>query len=236
MRTTMTLILAVLLSLGFAVTSFAVIEGSVHDLSPSGSSSFTSLTSQNNEICIYCHSPHVADITVVDYNPLWNMAIQTATDFDAYDSATLDAVNTGDPLIGPSRLCMSCHDGTIALDSALLATGGTIIGTPGSDNRFLVGDGGDLTSDHPIGFDYETVGGTAATSGTGSDLEIFGSGASYGGGATTILDYLYNDGTDNYMTCATCHDPHNGSTDTTNRFFLVASNANSDLCLSCHDK
>ena len=116
----MTLILTVLLSLGFAVTSFALITGSKHDLSRIGSAAIKTV---NTEICIYCHTPHAAnDDARLDYNPLWNMET-TDVVFTAYDSTTFDiGLTQADPLIGPSRLCMSCHDGTIATDSAISGT------------------------------------------------------------------------------------------------------------------
>ena len=217
MRNLLTLALATLFCLSFAATSFASIVDTGHDLSNTGS-----LNNQNNEVCIYCHSPHVEDIAdVSDYNPLWAADVQTATDFDPYASSTLQA-SIGDPLVGPSRLCMSCHDGTIAIDSAL--SGSTVF----VSGRLLVGDdrglggGGILSSDHPIGFDYPAV----AT----ADAEINDAGTTYAG--ATIGDFLFTDGANEIMTCATCHDVH----DDTNGYFLLSSNADSALCLGCHDK
>ena len=229
MKTTMTLILAVLLSLGFAVTSFATIKTTKHDLSSTGTSSLSAV-GQNDEICIYCHSPHVEDITVVsDYNPLWNADVQISTSFAPYYSSTLDAAPIGDPLVGPSRLCMSCHDGTIAVDSALSTASGSIK----VSGRFLVGNDLKLTSDHPIGFDYIAVGGSGVGAGAGSDLEIKGAGSPYAG-SSTISAFLFGatPTVDGIMTCATCHDVHTDATD----FFLVSSNDSSALCLACHDK
>ncbi len=202
MKSIGTLLLAVLLSLGFAVTSFAAIAGTAHDLSGTGG---------NTQICVFCHTPHNADATV---DPLWNATLSTAT-FTAYSSSTFDGTVNADPVIGPSRLCMSCHDGTVAIDSAI---GGT--------TNFITGDaliGTDLTNDHPIGFDYDTA--------QGLDAEIQPSTVALGTGV--ISDFLFDDGTGTaIMTCATCHDVHND----TNGSFLLTGNTNSALCLSCHIK
>ena len=227
MRNLLTLALATLFCLSFAATSFAGISGTKHDMRLR-----TGVETQNGEICIYCHSPHVEDIAAVsDYNPLWAADVQTATNFIPYYSATLDAAPIGDPLVGPSRLCMSCHDGTIAIDSALNGSVMVNVGSTDLDpDRFLVGNGATLTSDHPIGFNYVAVGGSGVGAGTGDDLEIKGADTPYAG--ATIGAFLFDDGTNDIMTCATCHDVHTDATD----FFLVTSNINSLLCLGCHDK
>jgi len=201
MKTTGTILLAILLSLGFAVTSFAAIAGTAHDLSYLA----------NDQICVYCHTPHNADSTV---EPLWNADLSTAT-FTAYTSSTFDGSATmdADPVIGPSRLCMSCHDGTVAIDSAIGGT--TSIGTGGA----LLGV--DLTNDHPIGFNYNAA--------QGLDAEIQPSTAVLGSGV--ISDFLF--GANNIMTCASCHDVH-GVTGVGQ--FLLEDNAGSALCLRCHIK
>lgn len=200
MKTTGTILLAILLSLGFAVTSFAAIAGTAHDLSTTGSS---------DQICVYCHTPHNADATV---EPLWNATLSTST-FTAYTSSTFDGTVSGDPVIGPSRLCMSCHDGTVAIDSAI---GGTTFINPGGA---LLGT--DLTNDHPIGFDYDAA--------QGLDAELQPSTAPLGSG--DIASHLF--GANNIMTCATCHDVH-GVIGVPS--FLLETNDGSALCLKCHIK
>lgn len=202
MKTTGTILLAILLSLSFAATSFAAIAGTAHDLSAMPGT---------DQICVFCHTPHNADATV---EPLWNATLSTST-FTPYASSTFDGAATmdTDPVIGPSRLCMSCHDGSVAIDSAINGTtfinpGGALLGT-------------DLSNDHPIGFDYDA----AQT----LDAELQPSSAALGTG--TIADHLF--GTNNIMTCATCHDVH-GVTGVGS--FLLESNAGSALCLKCHIK
>ena len=206
------LFLTVLLSFGFAMTSFATVVGSPHDLTTRPDTA-----RQNGEICIYCHTPHHAKDEPADYSPLWNAGVQTSETFTPYSSSTLDA-DIGDPLVGPSRLCISCHDGTIAVDIAL---------NDASTRRIAgareIGVGGTLASDHPIGFDYVAV---AAT-----DDEIKPASTEFSTG--TISDFLFTSGSEQMMTCATCHDVHEWGS---GHMFLHVDNAGSALCFNCHIK
>jgi hypothetical protein len=81
-----------------------------------------SSTVRNNygEICVYCHTPHGANTQVAA--PLWNRTINTGQ-YTIYDKLRTLNRPIGQP--GPNSLtCLSCHDGTIAIDS--------IINMPGS--------------------------------------------------------------------------------------------------------
>ncbi|MFQ6108814.1 MAG: cytochrome C, partial [Candidatus Aminicenantales bacterium] len=111
------LILSAIALLGVLVTvALAQISGTAHDFS--GDTWNTS-----GEICIVCHTPHNAD-TSVSAAPLWNHDVTTAT-YTLYSSSTLDATlgQPGDI----SKLCLSCHDGTVAIDSFGGATGSNFI-------------------------------------------------------------------------------------------------------------
>ncbi len=197
------------------------IVGSKHDMN------LVSNADTQNRVCAFCHTPHHAlqDATA-DYLPLWSHELTSQT-FTDYDSVTFDGGGhkAADTLTGPSRLCMSCHDGAVAVDQHY--------GMPGTDVRsgdswgeIAVGAGGDLSNDHPIGFDYTAVAGVVddeirlATSPVGVNPKV-----------DTISDLLW-DG--QWMTCASCHDVHN--TDANEDYFLYGPQANSDFCLICHDK
>jgi hypothetical protein len=191
-------------------------------------------------ICAFCHTPHHAyDPNAYDYMPLWSHDLTQQT-FTPYQSVTLepDTREVVDPLAGPSRLCMSCHDGIIAADRhySTFEPGTRILTGDGADSK-AVGFGGDMTNDHPIGFDYTKVAGANGASGT--DRRIFAADATRtfrGNPSVLIRDQLHS-GT--IMTCATCHDVHNK--DNTNgggtyNYFVHAPQQDSQLCLSCHDK
>src|SRR5512133_1751849 len=96
---------------------------------------------------------------------------------------------------GPSRLCLSCHDGTIAL--GLLA--GNVVADPSlkSLNAIAMGAdppknsnlGTDLSDDHPISFEYTPkpeLQDPSALSAAGMKLDK-----------------------NTFVECTTCHDPHN---------------------------
>ena len=182
------------------------IAGSAHDFS-------TASWNTSGEICIVCHTPHNADISVADA-PLWNHETTMAT-FTPYNSPTLDAT-TGEPSAS-SKLCLSCHDGTVALDNFGGITGGTNFISGGA----LIGT--DLMDDHPISFTYDDI--LAAADGGLYDPTTSNSGL-----GSTITDDLLFAG---QMQCASCHDVHNGSGIAK---LLRIDNAGSNLCLTCHNK
>lgn len=207
-RTINQMLFAALVSIaivGFATLLQAEITGSDHDFSGSGWS--------GGQICLPCHTPHNADITVADA-PLWNHDVTTAT-FTVYTSATLDAA-VGQP-DGTSKLCLSCHDGTVAIDSFGGNTGSNMIGG-GGDNL-----GTNLSDDHPISFIYDTA--LAGTDGSLHDPST----ATSSLGSTIDADLLFAGS----MECASCHDVHNGPG--TTGALLRITDSSSTLCLTCHN-
>jgi predicted CXXCH cytochrome family protein len=205
MRRTLILLTAVAL-VGFLPAARAEITGSAHDFSGQGWS--------GGEICIVCHTPHNADTSVAEA-PLWNHEVTTAT-FTVYTSPTLDAT-VGQPG-GVSKLCLSCHDGTVAVDSYGGATG----------NEYISGDellGTDLSNDHPISFTYDTA--LATADGELEDPATAPSGL----GGTIDEDLLFNGS----MECGSCHDVHNTAS-AGNEHLLLITNQGSAICLTCHAK
>jgi len=196
-----------LIALAFmSVTAFGQITGSDHDFSNKN-------WNPDKEICNVCHTPHNADVSVTDA-PLWNHAVTNAS-FTVYSSATLDAGPLGQP-DGISKLCLSCHDGTVAIDNFGSNAGGTFIGT-GAEI------GTDLSDDHPVSFTYDAA--LASSDGGLFDPTTDPSGL----GGTIKDDLLFN----NKLECASCHDVHNGSG---NKDLLRIDNTGSALCLTCHNK
>lgn len=182
--------------------AYAQIAGTKHDLSTKGWGS--------DQVCIFCHTPHNG--TTGLSAPLWNHALSAVSSYQIYDSSvssTLNAV-TGQPS-GISKLCLSCHDGTVALDSF-----GTRVGT--SFISGLANLGTDLRQDHPISFTYNA---TLAT--TDGALVTPSSATEVVAGVP-----LFNA----KLECASCHNVHNN----THSPFLRTSNAGSALCLKCHVK
>lgn len=192
-----------------AGSAFAqTIVGTDHDLS--------GVQGTGGEICVVCHTPHNADTSVAEA-PLWNHAVTTA-DFTVYSSPTFDGGPSGQPG-GASRLCLSCHDGTVALDAfgGGAGTAGNVI-APG-DAAYI---GIDLSNDHPISFIYDSA--LATSDGGLADPATANSGL----GGTIDADMLFAGN----MECASCHDVH----DSTITPFLRVSNDASAMCLTCHNK
>lgn len=188
---------------------FAAITGSKHDFS--GDS-----WNPTGEICIVCHTPHNATSTIA---PLWNHALTTQT-FTTYSSPSLNA-SVGQPNAS-SKACLSCHDGTVGLDAFGGRPGTTTI--DGNENL-----GTDLSNDHPISFSFDA---TLSTTDGGLFNPTVRTVASLGG-KTVDEGMLIG----HKVECGSCHDVHNNKGDApTTAKLLIVNNANSALCLTCHNK
>lgn len=188
-----------------------------HNLSVSGGGGSHDIRSvTETRICIFCHTPHHA----TSVTPLWSREISPLTIYVPYQSPTIKA-NPQQPR-GSSRLCLSCHDGTIAL--GLLAGGKDLDPTlkafrdmpPENDPRRNPNLGSDLSDDHPVSFVYSY----------GVNLEL-------NDPATLQAQGIrLEQGT--YVECISCHDPHNNQYGN----FLVkdVSIRHDALCTTCHNK
>ncbi len=195
--------LAVLVS----IPVLGAITGSAHD--------FQSKTwNSTNEICIVCHTPHNAK-TGVAGAPLWNHEETATVTFTLYSSPTLDATPLGQPS-GTSKLCLSCHDGTVPLDNFGDNTLGTEYVSGSADFGTNLGD------DHPISFAYDDA--LATADGALHPPSTTNSGL----GGTIAADLLIG----GQLECSSCHDVHNKYTQSK---LLVMSNTATALCLTCHD-
>jgi predicted CXXCH cytochrome family protein len=180
---------------------------SKHNLSVSGPGEIKA--SAETEICIFCHTPHRG----TGETPLWNHAMSAAT-YTPYNSSTIKAT-IGQPS-GASKLCLSCHDGTVALGLLNSRSGpiemqnGTTTMPPGASNL-----GKDLSAHHPVSFTFD--GALAARDGQLKD-------------PSQLKDKVRLDH-NQQLQCTSCHDPHN------NQYgkFLVQDNYASALCINCHN-
>ena len=129
---------------------------------------------------------------------------------------------------GSSLLCLSCHDGSVAVNSygntsqpdASQSGGGATI-----DPAYQIGKDNYLGNHHPIGFNYDDV--------QASDEEIRPADSAQMGDAGTVRDHLLGAG-NTQMECGTCHSVHN--TGNTGESLLWRSDTDSRLCLTCHAK
>jgi predicted CXXCH cytochrome family protein len=177
------------------------IASTKHNLSFSGPGEVKALS--ESRICIFCHTPHNAHPAT----PLWNREIK-ALNYTLYESSTLNPQTNISQPTGPSRLCLSCHDGTIALGKVLSSS--TEIAF---SSRYVHSSlGTDLSDDHPVSFSYFTaLPNEELNPALPHDLHFYGSGSIH---------------------CSTCHDAH----DDANGKFLAVDNRFSALCTKCHSK
>lgn len=163
---------------GAAMAATAGIANTRHNLG-AGSSGGNS-TNATTEICVFCHTPHGGDQggTTKVKAPLWNRHVSNSSVYTRYSSlgtTTFDAAEA--PVGSVSLACLSCHDGTQAMDTMINFPGSnsTPIG-PGShtghngwtetnmmstltaSDNGTVGDmiylGTDLRNDHPVSMQY----------------------------------------------------------------------------------
>ena len=215
----------------FSQVVSAQMTGSPHD--------FSAQAWAGGEICVVCHTPHnaytetEANAAPGETGPLWNRTLTAVTNYATYASlartgSDLEASTTSTirtTASGVSKLCLSCHDGTIAIDSFgrnpdnSLRTGTTFVDDINANANIGEGVGvvGDLSNDHPVAFQFPTTDPEIADGSTGSV------------GGTLPLFGALND----QMECATCHDVH--ATGTFGKLLRVDNNG-SGLCLTCHTK
>jgi len=148
---------ASLMLLGSVANSQSIV-GSKHDLGVA--------TSNTTEVCVFCHTPHGSDTSAAV--PLWNKVLPSTTyqRYSTLNTSTLDGTEA--PVGSVSLACLSCHDGTSAID--------TVLNMPGSGmntgqidaavfladmNAYLGGSatpvpvlGSDLRNDHPVSIQY----------------------------------------------------------------------------------
>ena len=186
----------------FAATSpntTAALDGSAHDFENGGGE----LTGEA-EMCQPCHIPHGGD--TASGAPLWSHDPTVAT-FTPYTSTSLNAT-VGQPN-GISKLCLSCHDGTVGLDSYDSVASPNGLKMTGTANVGI-----DLRNDHPVSFTYDAT----LSSADGGLNDPSGLGA-----------YLFS----GKVECSSCHDVHNEAGEAS---LLRETNAGSALCLKCHNK
>jgi predicted CXXCH cytochrome family protein len=226
------IVFAILAARGLASAGGGVIN-SPHNLSVSGGLGAHGIAYNEIRVCVFCHTPHNAVINTNSLAPLWNRALpEGKTTYTMYESDFFNQNVNPRPSLptGSSRVCLSCHDGTLALNSY----GGPILSgdhadsptimpsdvTPSKNSNLTT----DLSDDHPISFAY--------TADLAARAQLV---------TPTALPPAVKLDKDGNLQCTACHDPHD------NEFghFLVMNNGDptkpgynptvtSPLCVSCH--
>jgi hypothetical protein len=262
--------MAVLLAMGMVqAAKVSDVRATKHNLSaaadgsptPSGTVPVRTIkASTETQVCVFCHTPHGASAGVA---PLWNRTFSSATyTSSTYTSTSMEA-NATELAAGPggsSKLCLSCHDGTMAIDKVNVLNGASnptivmkVSGTvtspaympagSGATTGFTRNLGTNLSNDHPISFTYDS---TLATN--DGELRV-PDGTVVGNRVIGANPKVKMPLENNQVQCATCHDPHlNDTLDPKAKFLRMNrlqvaqpvggtfNQTNDIICLACHNK
>jgi len=206
-----------LLLVGAAAHGQQSVVDTAHNLSVSGPG--TIRAASETQVCIFCHTPHNSTTQA----PLWNRADPGGT-YQMYWSPTMNAypsAGSAPQPNGSTKLCLSCHDGTIAL-GATVASG--TIPMSGGITTMPTGSGGylgtDLSGHHPVSFQVTTA--IVAENNASGDVPLK-SVTEMRSNPIAFLD------AEDRVQCASCHDPHQDPFGG----FLRSPNED-DTCLACH--
>ncbi|MBF0174053.1 MAG: hypothetical protein HQL83_11475 [Magnetococcales bacterium] len=274
LRRIVPIFLSILLLCGFGATEtmaarISDVRGTFHNLSSinyAGGPTRTVKASSEDQVCVFCHTPHGALQSAGVNAPLWNRQLSGATYTKTYESTSIDA-DINELRQGPggtSKLCLSCHDGTMALSAVSVLGGNQSVninmtgtgagntmpgGASGANTGFTRNLGVDLSNDHPISFTFNAALATA-------DGELrsppFNSNSKYimGLRQTGVSPKPMVPLDEQKVQCASCHDPHirdpNESTSIKflrlNRFQKTNPSGSTFndgydiICLACHNK
>jgi hypothetical protein len=185
-----------------------------HNLSASGKGEIKAVN--ETRVCIFCHTSHNAS----KEGPLWNHVTTAPGKFVTYERSTMDS--KPEQPNGATKLCLSCHDGTIAV-GAIRGLSRPIamrnVGPKGeipATRKSHIGT--DLSGTHPVSIKYDQN--VAA-----ADKHL----------RWPPFDPENKVGTDadGYVQCTACHDPHDDSR--SERYPFWKKTTFDDVCLVCHE-
>lgn len=201
----------------------ASVVSTVHNLSVSGPGEIRSLS--ETQVCKFCHIPHNATVP----QPLWGHALSRVGSYGVPDIRHRDGGRVPAPQPdGSSRLCLSCHDGTVALGDVAgerqpIPMAGAEHLTPGRRGYL----GTDLSGSHPISFVMPD-----------GDVDIPGEERDIGIRPLAIVaaDRDVRLDAAGKIQCTTCHDPHSDRYFDSGRVprFWVKPTV-TEVCLTCHE-
>ncbi len=180
----------------------ARVAGSKHDFSTTGPGEYRAATER--DVCIFCHVSHRAGPQSLSNRP------DTTATHRPYESSTMQTA-PGAPS-GASRLCLSCHDGTIAVGQTRTRTIKMVKGNQPLERGHRANLGTDLRQSHPISMASPAAGAVRPPL-RGDAVHLDGQGL---------------------VQCTSCHDPHEEFRDPEIGKFLVKPSARSAICVSCH--
>jgi len=204
-------LLAALAGLAVAQAQIPTDALGMHNLTPGSGSQ---VTSQGSLGCTFCHAPHSG---LGGVTPLWNQTLSSAT-YVPYNSATYHQKGNTQPTLGvTSSLCLSCHDGTIAVGQSAAYGKIPTTGQMSAADSF----GNNLVGSHPFSLVVPIKDApnlvSSLTQGKTADPT----------GAVKLVN--------GNIECTSCHDPHVQNVDRIAQQFLVRDSSSGQMCLACHD-
>jgi len=200
------------------------ILNTLHNLSASGPGQIKSTTEK--QVCIFCHTPHDAEPNT----PLWNKSLSSGTTYNIYWSSSMESASPGGKPLRPdgtSRLCLSCHDGTIAIGElrsrrGLIPMEKGITTMPPTSKGYL---GTNLSGSHPISF-VVTQKMILRSHISGSNLASM----------PEMKDDPNGVGLDknNEVQCTSCHNAHNDDNYRSSGVHFFRKSNVTQVCIVCH--
>jgi len=167
-------------------------------------------------MCVFCHTPHKGNPSA----GLWNQKESTGYTYQVYQSSTMASTASQPRSADSSKLCLSCHDGTVAVGDTVNDGLIPMRSLPGdqklspSNPSNLAGPGLSLADSHPFAFSPNLANKQVKLASPGDLVTLDQQGR---------------------IQCTSCHDPHNETVDPVEKQFLVKSNSSSAICASCHN-
>ena len=205
-----------LLSGSSAIGQIATDVIGMHDLSPGSPSPIQGARPGS---CSYCHAPHSG---LASGTALWNQQL-TKMVYNLYTSPTY--VQKGEkgqqPATGSdTNLCLSCHDGTIAVGNTIVSGQISTTGQMNPQDQFLPNTP-NLMASHPQ--DLMTIVDTP-------DLYALLAQKGQTNDPTGSVKLINGN-----IECTSCHNPHVQAKDLVAQTFLAKDGSQGAICMACHD-
>jgi predicted CXXCH cytochrome family protein len=162
------------------------------------------------DVCYYCHTAH--NTLTTTQAPLWARNLPTTTGYTLYKSPTISVnIATVDSV---SLACLSCHDGTIAVNQTINGTVGGL-----AQAKYLIGNattriGPNISNDHPVSLQWAPDAANGLVASMPAPFQAY---------STPIGSMT--------LTCAGCHEAH--GTPGFSKFLRADPNSGS-FCVTCH--
>lgn len=205
-------------------------------------------------VCTFCHTPHRATQTKL----LWNHKLSTNASFSWDATETIGGTLLPTNLktwVGTSKLCLSCHDGSVAIGDVYWWNSTAPAAPLETDTMLMhaskvVGQNGNLAGTHPVGLPYGGATGSYNSISKGATVvdEWKTPAAAIAAGirlfketSGTITAAASSDTANLGIECSSCHDPHNkmpGAAVKGERLLRGAMTGSDAgyICLKCHSK